>query len=381
MSVKPLCTRGVFRSAGSAISRIKVILIATGRFAAAAFVCMATSLVLSDPAGACTVCIPFPTKTTADYLVESEAVVLARENPDKPWSYIAVETLKGDPGAAWIDQFINSRTRRLLERYPERGVVLVQNSKDSTTWRNLGFADEDYEQIVRDILQKAPAWQDPDTSTESRLAFFADFLGHNNRALHELAYLEVGRAPYGYIKKLSGKWPLDDIRTLLRNSMYFEWHPLAILMLAQSDEEADREYIAEKFTSLSQVGLTTNLAAWTTALIEIKEAAAVTDIENRYFQNSARNREELIAVILALSEHGSNGHTHLRDEIVDGYTTLLGSHPEMANFVANDLMKWRRWELSDQMQEILDTVEGNDPLGAFAIRMYLAQARAALADS
>ena len=53
----------------------------------------------------------------------------------------------------------------------------------------------------------------------------------------------------------------------------------------------------------------------------------------------------------------------------------------MANFVANDLMKWRRWELSNQMQEILDTVEGSDPLGAFAIKMYLAQARAALANS
>ncbi|MDJ0958751.1 MAG: hypothetical protein QNI91_17930 [Arenicellales bacterium] len=336
--------------------------------------CVVAIFGFSSLANACAICVPYPTKTAADYLVESDTAVLARENPDKPWSYIPIEILKGETSLSPIDNFLNSTTRRLLEIYPERGVVFVQNTKDKTKWRSLGFADEEYEKMVREIIQRAPHWQQLGALNESRLAFFANYLGHKNRALHELAYLEIGRAPYGQIKQLDAKWPLDQIRALLRNPMYLEWHPLAILMLAHNGDVNDRANIIDKFSYYARFGLTTNLSAWTTALIEIEEDAAVVKIEEKYFRSSIRSREELVAVTAALSEHGSNGHTHLRDQIIQSYSTLLDYHPEMASYVARDLMTWRRWELSDQLGEILNDIKHNDPLNAYTIRLYLSQA-------
>ncbi len=329
----------------------------------------------SSLVNACVICIPYPTRTTADYLVESETVVLARENPDKPWSYIPIETLKGETVLSPIDNFLNSITRRLLETYPERGVVLVRDTKDQKKWRSLGFADAEDEKMIREIIRQAPQWQQLGPLNESRLIFFANYLGHEDRDLHELAYLEIGRAPYNQIKQLGTKWPLDQIRALLRDPVYFEWHPLAILMLAHNGDASDRKYIIDNFSSLARFGSTTNLSAWTTALIEIQEEEAVVEVEEKYFRSSSRSQEELVAVTTALSEHGSNGHTHLRDQIVRSYSILLDQHPKMASYVAKDLMAWARPELSEKLTTILDNVKDTDPLTAYAIRLYLAKAK------
>jgi hypothetical protein len=39
-----------------------------------------------------------------------------------------------------------------------------------------------------------------------------------------------------------------------------------------------------------------------------------------------------------------------------------------------DLIAWRRWELADQIREISKAVGKDDPLGAYAVDMYLRQA-------
>jgi hypothetical protein len=330
---------------------------------------------LSGTANACVICIPYPTKTAADYLVESETVVLAREDLDKAWSYTPIETLKGETNVPPIDNFLNSATRRMLAAHPQRGVVFTLDPGDRTKWRGLGFADEEYERMIREIIRRSPDWGHTGSSSASRLAFFADYLGHHNRDLHELAYLEIGRARYSQIKQLGARWPLDQVRALLRNPVYYEWHPLAILILAHNGDANDRNFIAGKFSSLARFGQSTNLSAWTTALIEIQQGAAVAEVEEKYFRSSRRTREELVAVTAALSEHGTNGHTHLRDQIVQSYSTLLEHHPEMASHVAKDLTAWKRWELTDQLAKTLDAIKQTDPLTAYAIRMYLAQAK------
>lgn len=50
----------------------------------------------------------------------------------------------------------------------------------------------------------------------------------------------------------------------------------------------------------------------------------------RYLKNPNRKTEEVRAVLAALSVHGTRGHTHLRDRIVDGYRLILANHPTMA---------------------------------------------------
>ena len=60
---------------------------ATRYLAAIAVTCFA---MLGGRAEACMVCIPFPEDTATDQLLQADVVVRARENPDKPFSYLAI---------------------------------------------------------------------------------------------------------------------------------------------------------------------------------------------------------------------------------------------------------------------------------------------------
>ena len=107
-------------------------------------------------------------------------------------------------------------------------------------------------------------------------------------------------------------------------------------MLAHNGNEQDRRYIMNSFSTSARLGLTVNLSAWATALIEIYREQGVDLIEDRYFRTAGRERVELDAAVQALSEHGSSGHTHLRPRIVDSYAVLLEHYPDMASAVASD---------------------------------------------
>ena len=91
---------------------------ATHCLAAAVMSCLA---MFGDRAEACMVCIPFPQSTVADHLLSAKVVALARENPEKPFSFSAVEVLKGELSTPEIELFLNSATRRRLALNPDGG--------------------------------------------------------------------------------------------------------------------------------------------------------------------------------------------------------------------------------------------------------------------
>lgn len=302
---------------------------------------------LAPAALACQICVPFPKKSAADYLIEADAVVLAREDPDRPFHFRAIEVLRGRPGEELIDLFLDSSTRRQLAHFPSRSVVLVRRTADGkASWKRIATVDGETEAVVRTVLESASAWQE---DPRQRVAFFADRLGHADRQLRDLAHLEVARAPYRRIRELGGMLTREEIYAFLGNVRYMEWHALHILLLAQSGHEDDRGFIRESLRKAARSGATTRLAAWATAAIELEQEAAVAFIEREYFRNPDRKPGEVKAVWQALSVHGTNGHVVLRDRIVESYRALLETHPGLTAEVAGDLIAWERTEYGDRI--------------------------------
>jgi hypothetical protein len=331
---------------------------------------------LAGAVHACMVCIPYPEQTAADWLIDSATVILARQHPEKPFSYAPVEVLKGQADGAEIDLLVDSATRRILAVHPAHAVVLVQK-RAGEGGRNLGLADADGAGLVRRILAVNSPWPPLASDDQDRPTFFAPLLGHANPWIRELAYLEVGRASYGEIKRLSAMVSREEMRALLRNARSLAWHALAILMLAHTGHAQDRAYIAETFHTHQRLGITTHLAAWATAAIELEEGAAIAVIEERYFRHNTRTTEELVEVMKALSVHGSDGHTHLRDRIAASYGVLLDVHPALASYVAKDLLAWQRWDFTAVLSKMLAAQADVDPLGAYMIELYVSQAQEA----
>ena len=320
----------------------------------------------------CQACIPYPQATAADRLVEAETVVFARENSKRPFSYVVVKTLKGQVADDAIHLFIPSSTRRLLAVDDERVAVIVRNTAGE--WNSLGIADRDYREVVEKIVLFGGEWTGHE-GRQRRLQFFVDLFEHENQRIFRLAYLELGQAPYSALKQIGGAVSRDRLRDLLDRRQYMEWRPLAILLLVNSGDPDDLQLIRQSFETAERFALTRSLAALATALIEMDEASGVELLHDRYFRNPRRTREELVEVSRALSVHGSDGHTHLRDQIIECYRDLIATHPDLAPMVASDLIAWKRWELVGQVSQIVD---GSSELSeGKVLSEYLALAAAA----
>jgi hypothetical protein len=124
--------------------------------------------------------------------------------------------LQGEPPATPIDALLNSQARRLLALYEDRHMLLVRDTSDGE-WTSLGVVDNEVADVVRRILSFSESWLPMETDNPERLAEFSKLLGHTNRRLSKLAYLEIGRAPYAAIKRVSADVPIEAVRSILDN--------------------------------------------------------------------------------------------------------------------------------------------------------------------
>jgi hypothetical protein len=288
---------------------------------------------------ACICCLSMPQTTVADRLIESDVVVFAREDPDKPYSFQALEVLKGTLDSTPIELFVDSPNRRRLKFNRNLVVVLVRDRTDQS-WRMVGIANDFYRQVVRRILAFAHEWTGP-TGAEKRCKFFAPLFGNENRALSELAYLELGRAPYRTIKRFGQFVPREDLIPFLKRKEYIKWRPLAILLLSQSNDAQDRVSIEKNFAACSEYSLKTNLAAWATAYIELNGANAIERIEREYFSKPGRSDKEVRETVIALSLHRQDGNSQLHDQIVRSLETANRNYPTVTQQIAIELAKTR----------------------------------------
>ncbi|MEZ5430158.1 MAG: hypothetical protein R3F31_03065 [Verrucomicrobiales bacterium] len=299
---------------------------------------------------ACQICIPFPQKSPADQLIESEGVVLAREDPERPFCFVTVEVLKGSPGPEKIDLFLDTTTRRHLSLHPGHSVLLVKGSgAGDSGWRRIGLMDETFGPVVRETLQRAHAWKD---RPSDRTAFFAKRLGDVDPQVRTLAHLELARAPYAEIRKYGGVLSRETIHAFLAERRYVEWHPLYLLLLAQSGHPEDAARIRRSMESAARFAISLNLSAWSTALVEVDQEKGVQFLEENYLCQPSRSDGELRAIIAALSVQGSSGNDALLDRIVSAYGLTLKIHPELAPDLVKDLLAWRRYDLSERVADL-----------------------------
>ena len=319
-------------------------------------------------AGACQICIPLPERTLADRLLASAAVVLAREDAERPFHYRMTEVLSGTPDDRAIDLFLNSQARRTLAADSDRAMVLAQSGKDGR-WSQLGLTRPEYERVVREILSRAERWQPGETDNAERLDWFVPLLGHADPRLHELAYLEIGRAPYVEIRRLARRIPVKTLEAMLVETRYLEWRSLAILMLGESDRQADQARVRDALSRKARLGSSLNLAAWATALLAVDGGDGMRRLQMLYLTDDRRGREELEALIQAVSVYTA-AEPVLRDQAAELYRRMLERHPNMAPQLVHDLMAWKRWDFAVLVRQARATM-GDDPLAAYALGLYL----------
>ena len=333
------------------------------------WLCVALTAAVAQKILGCTICIGFPNESLVDRVAQGDCVVLATLSPNDPFAFAPVEILKGDYQGESIDLLVNSTTRRSLNTDDSLRVVLVKSVEDRA-WHSLGVVSPAYEQVVRRIAIFSDHWSDSE-GRQRRVQFFLPLFGHDDPQIRELAYLELGRAPYSVIKQLGRTTLCRRYQEYLTSRQYVEWRSLAILLLAQSEKTADQRFILDSFHAAERFGITSNLSAWAAAAIELQGVEAIDFIEEQYLSKADRSTEEVEAILRALSLHGSEGNPELRQRILLSYRVLLNNHSHLAALVVRDLTAWKHYDLSPVLSRILTNNKSLDFDGKRLIVEYL----------
>ncbi len=281
---------------------------------------LATFLLASAPKSeACQVCVPFPGESLADRILAAEHLVLARENPDQPFTLQAIRTIRqGDPVPPPLELFLDSSTRRQLS-LDEDLSILCEWSPGTGKWRRLALNSRSLAPVVEAILQNREAWEvDP----AARVDYFAGYLAHEASVLSDLARIEVYRAPYDQLIRYADRIPREVLLERLANPRLMEWHGLDILFLARTGIPEDQELIREKVENDARWPVASQRTAWAIALIEIDGMAGIERISQLYLNGPDRSPEDIAAIREAFRIHAEHGRPELRDPIANAIRPL-----------------------------------------------------------
>ena len=121
-------------------------------------------------------------------------------------------------------------------------------------------------------------------------------------------------------------------------------HRLYLLLLGFAGNAGDAAALDQRLEAAWKSGDATNLASMLAADLELRGAARMTWIDERYLGDRARSAPEISAALLALSVHGNASGVIPRERVIQSYRMFMKEHPEIAGYVAQDLAAWQYWD-------------------------------------
>ena len=107
--------------------------------------------------------------------------------------------------------------------------------------------------------------------------------------------------------------------------------------------------------------------------LELRGAARMPWIEERYLRDRARSAPEVAAALLALSVHGNAGGAIPRERVIQAYRVFMKSRPEIAGYVAQDLAAWQHWEAVPEYVALMKSDVRQQLPSRLAVLAYLRQ--------
>lgn len=148
---------------------------------------------------------------------------------------------------------------------------------------------------------------------------------------------------------------------------------VAAVLLGIVGDTHDAQRLEQRLDAAWRSGEAAQLAPMLAADLELRGAAHVAWVEERYLQESARSSQEVNAALLALSVHGQAGGTIPRERVIEAYRLFMRAHPDVAGYVAPDLAAWRYWDAVSEYSALLKSKQRQQMPSMLAILAYLRQ--------
>ena len=211
----------------------------------------------------------------------------------------------------------------------------------------------------------------------TRVALVVPHLESPEPLVAELAYGALAAAPYAAVRTAKPRLDARAVRAWLWDPELAARHRLYLLLLGFAGNARDAAALEQRLEAAWKSGDPTNLASMLAADLELRGAARMTWVEERYLRDRARSAPEIEAALLALSVHGNANGVIPRERVIQSYRMFMKEHQEIAGYVAQDLAAWQYWDAVPEYVALMKSDVRQQYPSRLAILAYLRQSPSA----
>jgi hypothetical protein len=208
---------------------------------------------------------------------------------------------------------------------------------------------------------------------QARVAFMLPYLESPEPLVAEIVYGEIARAPYTVLLAVKSRLDAATIRRWLADPKLVARQPLYLLLLGIDGDARDATDLERRLEAAWQSRDATNLGSMLAADLELRGAARMAWIDEKYLRDRGRSTPELEAVLLALSVQGNANNVIPRERVIQSYRMFMREHKEIAGFVAQDLAAWQYWDAVPEYVALMKSDLRQQYASRLAIVAYLKQ--------
>ena len=326
-------------------------------------VATAALLLASTVASACPLCAGTAARTPAQDLEELSHAVLA---VPQGGHYRVVARVKGTQTDALLDEVV------VRGSAPVDQALLLVRDDSWPTWVSLGPIRAQHAPLLRGLASGRPA--DADLAAwRRRLDLAIPHLESPEALLAEIAYAQCAAAPYAAMRAARDRLDARVLRAWVNDPALAARQSLYVLLLGFAGDSRDAGVIEAQLGNPWRTRNAANLSALIAADLELRGAAQVAWVEERFLREPSRSTAEIQAALLALSVQARSDGPVPRQRVIEAYRVFMRAHENMAGFVAPDLAAWGYWDATPEFATILaSNVRQHDDSRA-AIVAYLKQ--------
>lgn len=301
-------------------------------------------LCVSAAAAACPICLGAGQSTTAEQLADAQQAVLAVPTAD-PSRFRVVEVLRGARPSSGTIEGGYPRSGPVTDASTPKGqTLLLVRSDPLPAWVVLGAAGTEHAAWLRKLAVGRHADEFGTQEWRTRIGLVVPYLEHRQPLLAEIAYGNLAAAPYAALRTAKPRLDARAVRAWLADPELAGRQRLYLLLLGIAGNPQDAAAIEQRLEAAWHAHAATNLASMIAADLELRGAARMSWLEERYLRDRTRSGAEIEAALLALSVQGNANAVIPRERVIQSYRMFMKERPEIAGYVAPDLGAWQYWD-------------------------------------
>ena len=333
----------------------------------------AVLLCVSAAAAACPLCLGAGQPTKAQQLAAAQQAVLAVPTADAS-RFRVIEVIKGErPSTSTIEGGYPRFGPAVDAEVPKREPLLLVRDDQFPSWVILGAIGTEQSGWLRKLAVGKRADEISAEQWRARVALVVPCLENPQPLVAEIAYGDLATAPYAAVRTAKPRLDARVVRAWLADPELAGRHRLYLLLLGVAGNARDATALEQRLEGAWKSGNATNLASMLAADLELRGAARMTWVEERYLRDRARSAPEIEAALLALSVHGNANSVIPRERVIQSYRMFMKEHQEIAGYVAQDLAAWQYWDAVTEYVALMKSDVRQQYPSRLAILAYLRQ--------